>query len=81
MSATKAISIAEMLRTSIMPCEAPLAAASMKFALVFSTCIFTVPIVVGVSVSGQRIFEMRNVPGAAITEAVMRYFSGAPIVT
>ncbi len=30
-----------------MPCEAPLAAASMKFALVFSTCIFTVPIVVG----------------------------------
>ena len=46
-----------------MPCEAPVAAASMKFALVFSTCILTVPIVVGVSVSGQRIFAMRNVPG------------------
>ncbi len=53
----------------------------MKFALVFSTCIFTVPIVTGVSVSGQRILAIRNVPGAAMTDAVMRYFRGAPIVT
>jgi len=53
----------------------------MKLALVFSTFILTVPIVTGVSVSGQRILEIRKVPGAAITEAVMRYFNGAPIVT
>ena len=64
-----------------MPCEAPVAAASMKLALVFSTFIFTSPIVTGFSVSGQRILAIMKVPGAAITEAVMRYLSGAPIVT
>ena len=29
----------------------------------------------------EAVAAARNVPGAAITEAVMRYFSGAPIVT
>ena len=80
-SATKAISIAEMFRTSVIPWEAPLAVASMKFTLVFSTFILTLPIVTGSSVSGQRILAIRNVPGAAMTEAVIRYLSGAPIVT
>ena len=34
MSATNAMSIAEMFSTSVIPCEAPVAAASMKLALV-----------------------------------------------
>ena len=80
MSAMNAMSIAEMLRTSVTPCEAPVAAASMTFALVFSIFIFTVPIVTGVSVSGRRILAMTMVAGAAMTDAVMRYFRGAPIV-
>ena len=75
------MSIAAMFRTSVMPCEAPVAAASMKFASCFSICILTVPIVTGFSVSGHMIFVMRNVPGAAMTDAVMRYFSGAPMRT
>ena len=73
--------MATMLMTSVIPCDAPEAAASIRFVCVFSTFKVTFPMVTGTSVSGIRILAIMMAPGAAITDAVIRYFAGIPIAT
>ena len=67
--------------TSVIPWDAPEAAASIRFMCDFSTLSVTLPIVTGTSVSGIRILAIMMAPGAAITDAVIRYFAGIPIAT
>src|SRR5690554_5584893 len=65
-NAMNANNIAPTFKASVKPTPAPDAAASMPFALVFSTSIFTEPAVTGTSVSGYNIFDITKAAGAAI---------------
>ena len=77
-SARNEISIAPTFSARCSPSPVPRPAASITFTSVFGTSSFTVPIVLGDSVSGTNIFAIISVPGAVMMTAVSRCFASMP---
>ena len=78
MNARNAISIAATLIASVMPSDAPDAAASMTLTCCFSITIFTRPRVSGSFISGSSSFERYSEHGAAMTLVVSIATGSAP---
>ncbi len=78
MNARNAISIAATLSASIMPSDAPLAAASITLTCSFSTFTVALPLVSGCSNSGSSSFDRYSPHGAAITLVVRIAIASAP---